>query len=107
MKRRFLAPGLVITAICCFTPVLVITVTALGLGWLSEYLDYGLTPLLGFFTVALTYVLHKHHSFKYSLPIGGLVFVGFVIRYYTWDQILGILVLLGGGIGYYVARARA
>jgi len=107
MKRRFLAPGLVITAICCFTPVLVILAGILGISWVVGYLDYGLTPLLGFFTVALTYVLHKHHSFEYTLPIGGLVFLGFVIRYYTWDQVLGILVLLGGGIGYYVAKVRA
>ncbi len=38
--------GSVITAICCFTSVLVVIVVAVGLAWITGYLDYVLFPLL-------------------------------------------------------------
>ncbi len=41
--------GTVITALCCFTPVLVVLFGVLGLGGLVGYLDYVLFPLLGVF----------------------------------------------------------
>lgn len=41
--------GTVITAICCFTPVLVIAFSALGLAWAVGYIDYVLLPLLALF----------------------------------------------------------
>jgi mercuric ion transport protein len=43
--------GTVITAICCFTPVLVILLGAVGLSSLTPYLDYVLLPALGIFMV--------------------------------------------------------
>lgn len=45
--------GTVLVALCCFTPVLVWLLVALGLGGLVTYLDPVLLPLLGAF-VALT-----------------------------------------------------
>ena len=39
--------GTVLVALCCFTPILVITVGVIGLGALTPYLDYVLFPALG------------------------------------------------------------
>ena len=41
--------GSIITAICCFTPLLVVFFAALGLAWLVGYLDYVLFPALAVF----------------------------------------------------------
>ena len=41
--------GTVLTALCCFTPALVILFGALGLAAVVGYLDYVLFPLLGVF----------------------------------------------------------
>ncbi len=41
--------GTVPTALCCFTPVLVVLFGALGLAALVGYLDYVLFPLLAVF----------------------------------------------------------
>lgn len=38
--------GTIAVAFCCFTPVLVIVLTAIGLGALTGYLDYVLIPAL-------------------------------------------------------------
>jgi mercuric ion transport protein len=50
--RRLLVTGLAgtaLTALCCFTPVLVILLGAVGAASLAVYLDAVLFPLLGFF----------------------------------------------------------
>ncbi len=57
-SRRLMLTGLVgagLTALCCFTPVLVILLGAVGAASLAIYLDAVLFPLLGFF-VLLTLV---------------------------------------------------
>ena len=41
--------GAVVAAVCCFTPLLVILVSAVGLSALVGYLDYVLFPALGLF----------------------------------------------------------
>ena len=41
--------GTVLTAICCFTPLLVWALAAIGLAGLVAYLDPVLLPLLGVF----------------------------------------------------------
>lgn len=48
VRGRFIAAvtGTVAVAICCFTPVLLIVLTAVGLGALTRYLDYVLLPAL-------------------------------------------------------------
>lgn len=47
-RRRLAAAGsgTIALAICCFTPVLVIALTAIGLASLTPNLDYVLIPLL-------------------------------------------------------------
>ena len=55
-KNRLLQIGLIgtiITALCCFTPVLVLLLGALGLTALVGYLDYALFPLLAIFILLL------------------------------------------------------
>lgn len=58
-KKRFIAAlaGTLLIALCCFTPVLVITLGALGLSAFTPYLDYVLFPALGIMAVvtALAY----------------------------------------------------
>lgn len=52
--RRLMLTGLVgtvLTALCCFTPVLVILLGAVGAASLAVYLDLVLFPLLGFFVL--------------------------------------------------------
>lgn len=41
--------GAVVAAVCCFTPLLVILVSGVGLSALVGYLDYVLFPALGLF----------------------------------------------------------
>ncbi|MFQ5882082.1 MAG: mercury resistance system transport protein MerF [Candidatus Methylomirabilales bacterium] len=57
-KDRWLKTGLwgtIVTAICCFTPVLPWFLGILGLAALTGYLDYVLFPLLGIFLVITIY----------------------------------------------------
>ncbi|MEP2891897.1 mercury resistance system transport protein MerF [Tateyamaria sp.] len=48
---RIGAIGTVITALCCFTPFLVVALTSLGLAGAISYLDIVLLPVLGAFMV--------------------------------------------------------
>ena len=45
--------GTIVTALCCFTPILVWLFAALGIGGLVVYLDMILIPLLGVFIIIL------------------------------------------------------
>ncbi|WP_339857378.1 mercury resistance system transport protein MerF [uncultured Nisaea sp.] len=60
------ALGTVVTAICCFTPVLVVLMGAIGLSWATGYLDLVLLPALVFFIsivgVALWRRIHPRQS---------------------------------------------
>lgn len=60
LRRRFLAAlgGTALVAVCCFTPVLVILLGAVGLGALTHYLDFVLLPALAVLLV-LTYVSYR------------------------------------------------
>ncbi len=51
------ATGTCVTAICCFTPVLVIAVGAVGLSAIVGYLDYVLFPALAVFIGITAYAL--------------------------------------------------
>jgi len=51
--------GAGIMAICCFTPVLVIVLTAIGLAGIIGYLDFILLPLLAFFLVLTAYGVYQ------------------------------------------------
>lgn len=45
--------GAVITALCCFTPLLVWALAAVGLAGIIAYLDPVLLPLLGLFVALI------------------------------------------------------
>ena len=47
--------GTVLVTLCCFTPILVITLGAIGLSVLSPYLDFVLLPALAVMIVALKF----------------------------------------------------
>lgn len=49
--------GAVVTAICCFTPVLAVGFGVAGLGMVIPYLDYLLLPALGLFLVLAAFGL--------------------------------------------------
>jgi len=50
-KRRFFGAvgGTVVAALCCFTPLLVVTLAALGVSALTPYLDFVLFPAMAIF----------------------------------------------------------
>ncbi|NDI33865.1 mercury resistance system transport protein MerF [Chengkuizengella sediminis] len=50
--------GTFITLVCCFTPLLVITLGAIGLSTWIGFIDYFLIPLIVFF-IGLTYFSYK------------------------------------------------
>lgn len=56
--------GTFIVAVCCFTPILVLLLGAIGLGALVGYLDYILIPALGAILAltALAYWRYRRHS---------------------------------------------
>lgn len=53
--------GTVAAALCCFTPVLVILLGALGLSALTGYLDIVLVPALIFFAGLTAYAVYRRH----------------------------------------------
>lgn len=53
--------GTVIVALCCFTPVLVITLSAIGLGSVVGYLDYILLPAL-VVMLLITFVSYRRYK---------------------------------------------
>jgi len=50
--------GAIVTALCCFTPVLVVLLGAVGLSALVGWLDYGLFPALFTFMGVTAYTLY-------------------------------------------------
>jgi mercuric ion transport protein len=59
-KKALLSIGLtgsIVTALCCFTPILVVLLSAVGLSALVGYLDYVLLPALAIFVGILLYAL--------------------------------------------------
>ncbi|MGI9332482.1 MAG: mercury resistance system transport protein MerF [Gammaproteobacteria bacterium] len=58
MNRKLLSTGLigfVVAAICCFTPVLVVGMGAIGLSAWLGWLDYVLLPMLAVFLGLIVY----------------------------------------------------
>ena len=51
--------GSIVAALCCFTPVLVLLLGAIGLSSLTGYLDIVLLPALAIFLVITGYALWK------------------------------------------------
>ena len=61
-NNKLLATGLIgtaIAALCCFTPILVILLGAVGLSAIVGYLDYVLLPALGILVLITIYALWK------------------------------------------------
>ncbi len=60
--RTLLRTGLIgsaVAAVCCFTPALVILVSAVGLSAVIGYLDYVLFPALGLFLALTAYAVYR------------------------------------------------
>ncbi len=71
--RKLLGVGLVgalVAARCCFTPVLVVLLTAVGLSALVGWLDYVLLPALAIFVALAVYALFRHR--RANTQSGGL-----------------------------------
>ena len=51
--------GAIVSAVCCFTPLLVIVLGAVGLSAALGYLDFVLLPLLALFIGITVYALYK------------------------------------------------
>jgi mercuric ion transport protein len=58
--------GTVVAALCCFTPVLVVLLGAVGLAALIGWLDYVLLPALVSFLVITGYALWQRHKTRSS-----------------------------------------
>lgn len=56
--------GIVIAALCCFTPVLVLLLGVVGLSAVTGYLDYVLLPALIFFVGLTAYAIWRKQSQK-------------------------------------------
>ncbi len=50
----------VIAALCCFTPILVVVLSAIGLGWVAGYLDVVLLPALAVSLGFIAYALWRN-----------------------------------------------
>ncbi|KKL74851.1 hypothetical protein LCGC14_2060770 [marine sediment metagenome] len=61
---RFGILGTVIVALCCFTPVLVLLLGALGLSAALGWLDYVLLPALAVFVGITLYALWKRRTLQ-------------------------------------------
>jgi mercuric ion transport protein len=59
---RFGIAGTVIVAVCCFTPVLVLLLAAIGLSAAVGWLDYVLFPALFFFLGLTGFALWKRRA---------------------------------------------
>ncbi len=60
--------GVVITALCCFTPVLVILLGAVGLSAAVGWLDYVLLPALAVFVGITLYALVRRQRSRSCDP---------------------------------------
>ena len=77
MKNRQIKIGVIgtfLTALCCFTPILVIALTGIGAAAAIGYLDMVLFPLLAAFIILTAYGVYRRGLFRrgiYSRKCGG------------------------------------
>lgn len=66
LKKKFYAAltGTIVVALCCFTPVLVILLAAVGLSFFTPYLDYVLFPALASLIFITIYSYRKWKRLK-------------------------------------------
>jgi len=55
--------GTLLTALCCFTPILVVFLSSIGLSAIVGWLDYVLVPALAFFFFLSVYAYLRYRSF--------------------------------------------
>lgn len=62
-KQSFIASltGTILVALCCFTPILIVILTAVGLGGIIGYLDYILLPALA---ILLTLMIGSYRRYR-------------------------------------------
>jgi mercuric ion transport protein len=58
--------GSLVAVLCCFTPILAVLLGALGLGWLTGYLDYVLFPVLFIFLALTVYGYSRQSEESFS-----------------------------------------
>ncbi len=54
--------GVLLTALCCFTPTLVVALGAVGLASWAGVLDFVLFPLMALFFAMIGYAIYRRHS---------------------------------------------
>ena len=54
--------GVLLTALCCFTPTLVVALGAVGLASWAGVLDFVLFPLMAQFFAMIGYAIFRRHS---------------------------------------------
>ena len=54
--------GAVVAALCCFTPVLVVLLGAVGLSALTGYLDAVIMPALAFFVGLTVFAVYRRNQ---------------------------------------------
>ncbi len=67
--RKLLRVGLagaLVAALCCFTPVLVVLLTTVGLSALVGWLDSVLVPALAIFVALAVYALFRQRRAKFQ-----------------------------------------
>ena len=60
------AGGTIVVALCCFTPLLVVLLGAVGLSAWLGWLDYVLFPALGAFILLTLYALYRQRRYADS-----------------------------------------
>lgn len=63
-KKSFMraVAGTLLVALCCFTPLLVIVLSLVGLSFLTPYLDYVLLPALAMMLVVAILAYRRWHQ---------------------------------------------
>lgn len=98
--------GLVVTLICCFTPVLVVLFSLAGLGALIGYLDFALMPLLGFFIAALARIYSWRGEGRTAWAAGGAALLFLGILFGRANPILPVLIAAGALIALLAYRRK-
>ena len=103
-SRLFLWGGVIVTLICCFTPVLVVLVGLVGLGAVVGYLDYSLMASLGFLITALARVYSWRGSPQIAWSTGGLALLAFAIYFGRSTLAFPALIAAGGALAFLAYR---
>lgn len=98
--------GLIVTVLCCFTPVLVVLFGVVGLTALTGGIDYALMPLLGFFIAALGLVYARHGDHKIAYAAAGAGLIAFAAFFGRFNPVFAALILCGAIVAVAVEWRR-